>query len=905
MEDAPRKHEDYTVGWVCALPKEQTAAIAMLDERHESLPKLSNDSNAYTLGSIGRHNIVIACLPKGKIGTSSAAEVASRMVGTFPRIRFGLMVGIGGGVPPNVQLGDVVVSVPIGQLPGVVQWDIGKAEDNGHFARTGALNDPPTLLLTALTQQESAHELDQSRVPEYLEALGRRSSRLAEKYLRSDRLQDVLFNADYSHVPNVADSGVQYVDQDTCKRCDINKSVKREPRGMKVHYGTIASGNQVIKDAAVCDQLSKDLGGILCVEMEAAGLMDTFPCIVIRGVCDYADSHKIKAWQEHAAAVAAAFAKDLLGYVQPGEVSQERTAQEQIYGKLDILTDGVKSVQQHFLSEDERRILDWLSPLDYGPRHSDHLQRREEGTCNWLLESETFVPDVIARFNQGDTLEIRARSDDVQIYVKRRIQQWPSFIQDHPDLQRGVITTISEVIDGMFLLAQIYLESLFNKLTPSAMRDAIEAMRELQKQTLKTDSKGTSEALSKAHDKLIFDKDNLPRIQDVLSVCCGLVTLDEESDEIRLVHYTTQEYLESRQQEFFPDVHSLLTTTCTAYLSSHTFEGDDFDADDPPFYHYAACHWSQHAIHTSSCDYVEHSLKRTSAVQFAFDRIWRFTPDGDLGASFVQTSMDVRPAMTGLQLAAFFGLTGAVNIMLKSYDVDFTDGKNSGTPLWWAASQGHKAMVELLIKKGANIEGNTECERKMVELLLRYDGVDVNARNVDGASSLCLASERGHKATVDLLIEKRADLEIKKKGGTALLLAVKGGYEDIAEVLIKNGADVKIGDSDGFTPLWHASYQGRGRLVGLLVGRGADINAKNMMGRTPLMMAELRGHTDVVKFLTEHSIDITTGGNNSRGPLSMGIPMQEAQDLDHVVTGEGSNCVLGKRRRESEMQRHL
>ena len=98
---------------------------------------------------------------------------------------------------------------------------------------------------------------------------------------------------------------------------------------MRIHYGLIASGNQVIKDATRRDKLNKDLGGdVLCVEMEAAGLMYNFPCIVIRGICDYADSHKNKKWQEHAAAVAAAFAKELLEYVQPRDLDGERTANE-------------------------------------------------------------------------------------------------------------------------------------------------------------------------------------------------------------------------------------------------------------------------------------------------------------------------------------------------------------------------------------------------------------------------------------------------------------------------------------------------------------------------------------------------------------------------------------------------
>lgn len=327
-------HNSYTVGWVCALPKEQTAATAMLDQRHADLPKPPNDPNTYTLGSVGKHNVVIVCLPKGKIGTISAATVATWMVSTFPSIKFGLMVGIGGGIPPKVRLGDVVVSTPVGQVSGVVQWDSGKATDGGEFERTGSLDNPPILLLTALAKLETQYDLTGSKIPEYLEELKRKWPRLAPKYLKSDSLEDILFKTDYGHVSeSITDYGdITDTDRDTeenCRFCDRTKAIKRKPRDIRVHYGLIASGNQVIKDAAFRDRLNKDLGGsVLCVEMEAAGLMNNFPCIVIRGICDYADSHKNKDWQEYAAAVAAAFAKELLGYVQPSDIDGERPVRE-------------------------------------------------------------------------------------------------------------------------------------------------------------------------------------------------------------------------------------------------------------------------------------------------------------------------------------------------------------------------------------------------------------------------------------------------------------------------------------------------------------------------------------------------------------------------------------------------
>jgi len=325
-------HNDYTVGWVCALPKEQTAATAMLDQRHADLPKPRNDNNTYTLGSIGNHYVVIACLPKGEIGIGSAATVAAQMAVTFPSIKFGLMVGIGGGIPPKVRLGDVVVSTPVGQFPGMVQWDFGKAKEGGSFERTGSLNPPPASLRTALTKLETDHEMNGSKIPEYLDTLKEKWPKLVPKYLKPNSLEDVLFKADYGHVSEsttTPDDDDGDDEEDSCRFCDRTKIVKRKPRDMRVHFGLIASGNQVIKDAAFRDRLNKDLGGhVLCVEMEAAGLMNNFPCLVIRGICDYADSHKNNNWQEHAAAVAAAFAKELLEYVQPSDVDGERTAKD-------------------------------------------------------------------------------------------------------------------------------------------------------------------------------------------------------------------------------------------------------------------------------------------------------------------------------------------------------------------------------------------------------------------------------------------------------------------------------------------------------------------------------------------------------------------------------------------------
>ncbi|EMD58218.1 hypothetical protein COCSADRAFT_155026, partial [Bipolaris sorokiniana ND90Pr] len=310
------RREDYTVGWVCALPVELAVAQEMLDEEHDTPPYNAHDTNLYTCGRIGEHNVVIACLPEGQTGTNSAAAVAAQLKSTFSSTRLGLMVGIGGGVPSeeaDVRLGDVVVSKPHKMHGGVVQYDSGKATPSG-FERTGALNIPPTVLLNAIANLRAKQMRGRDKLLEYLSKLNS-----LPDFTREAAGLDALYDATYNHKGGA-----------TCKQCDVNYLVARESRrqNVMVHHGTIASGNQVMRSAAERDRVSAELGGVLCFEMEAAGLMNSFPCLVIRGICDYADSHKNKCWQPYAAATAAAYAKEVLSVIPPAEVAKSCTVEE-------------------------------------------------------------------------------------------------------------------------------------------------------------------------------------------------------------------------------------------------------------------------------------------------------------------------------------------------------------------------------------------------------------------------------------------------------------------------------------------------------------------------------------------------------------------------------------------------
>jgi nucleoside phosphorylase len=318
--------KDYTVGWICAVLKEYTAAQLFLDTEHDPPEGISsNDTNHYTLGEIAGHNVVMAILSDGEYGVGSAASVVTNMLNSFPNIRVGLMVGIGGGAPTpknDIRLGDVVVSSPINGTGGVFQYDLGKTIQDVGFVQTGILDQPSATVRAALPGLRRRYDLQGHQIKETVDSILERWPRLRKKgFARPSLESDRLFASSIIH-PHDSDGDCG----DVCLG-QQSSVVIRQPReddddDPGIHYGLIASGNQLMKDAMVRDRLAKEKG-ILCFEMEAAGIMNRFPCMVIRGICDYSDSHKNKDWQGYAALTAAAYAKDLLKEIQPNRVETE------------------------------------------------------------------------------------------------------------------------------------------------------------------------------------------------------------------------------------------------------------------------------------------------------------------------------------------------------------------------------------------------------------------------------------------------------------------------------------------------------------------------------------------------------------------------------------------------------
>ncbi|KAH0547714.1 hypothetical protein FGG08_000204 [Glutinoglossum americanum] len=372
--------KDYTIGLICALQEEFDAAARMLDAEFDG-PESGEvkDNNSYVFGCIGKHYVVVGCAPEGRMGISPAAMVARDMARSFPHLRFALIVGIGGGAPTkenDIRLGDVVVGVPRENHGGVIQYDFGKCS-NGGFESRGHWNAPPEMLLAAITliRRNDNDPRRRGRVISHFRRMDDMPS-----YKRPE--QDRLYRSDFMHQGGAL-----------CEDCGATALVGRNPRGPRgdiiVHYGLIASGNSVMKDAIKRDQYAKDME-VLCFEMEAGGLMNNLPCLVIRGICDYSDSHKNDQWHNYAALAAAAYARELLLQLKPAKVADMPQWATKLKGSIHEINEGVKLLKKNALDDRKRKIYQWLSAPDPSSNHNEACKKRQPTTGTWFIESKQF-----------------------------------------------------------------------------------------------------------------------------------------------------------------------------------------------------------------------------------------------------------------------------------------------------------------------------------------------------------------------------------------------------------------------------------------------------------------------------------------------------------------------------------
>lgn len=338
----PGDRRDFEIAVICALRSEADAVKVLFDKFWEDdehrYGKAPGDPNAYTMGVIGDHNVVLAFMPG--MGKGNAASVLSSFRSSFPGIRLGLVVSICGGVPSGtddereILLGDVIIS------EGLVQYDFGRQLPDG-FVRKNTLNDSlgrPNMeirsILARMKGKRGRRQLKDNTV-QYIAVLC--STPDFEKARYPGAHEDKLFEPTYRHKHHdfsacTVCAKCKNKDDEVCEaalgsscvqlRCDENKQITRdrlikakkvieaaeegiavakkkalEAQKPVIHFGMIASGDAVMKLGEDRDRIASR-EEVVAFEMEGAGVWDNFPTVVIKGVCDYADSHKNKQWQD-------------------------------------------------------------------------------------------------------------------------------------------------------------------------------------------------------------------------------------------------------------------------------------------------------------------------------------------------------------------------------------------------------------------------------------------------------------------------------------------------------------------------------------------------------------------------------------------------------------------------------
>lgn len=364
-----------------------------------------------------------------------------------------------------------------------------------------------------------------------------------------------------------------------------------------------------------------------------------------------------------------------------------------------------------------------------------------------------------------------------------------------------------------------------------------------------------------------FDEYAIPHVDDIISFCAGLVTVDQTSYTVRLVHYTVQEFFEHNPGVLVPDVHEEIATRCLTYLSYDVFDsGCCFTSDIfferlrlYPLYNYAARYWGDHITERATLDdvilkFFQDEAKVGASAQLAYQ-----------SPCYVYSNQS--PCnVTGFHIVAWFGMTKFVDVLIAhGYDINATDSEHR-TALLWAINIGNVKTAQRLIEAGAEVNladraGRAPLSRAAgrgyfdIVTLLMTAGADPNLQDHYGRTPLFNAAFHGKDAIIQLLLDRgNIDTSIQSKGGRTLLshIAQTGCVENMKRLLKDNKLDVDTADNMGWTPLAHAAEMGNEAAVKLFISTGrSNVHSINCWGQTPLSRAARNGHLNIVKLLLE------------------------------------------------------
>ena len=546
----------------------------------------------------------------------------------------------------------------------------------------------------------------------------------------------------------------------------------------------------------------------------------------------------------------------------------------------------------------------------------------------------------IKKYFPGGTrfFEVKPTKEDIMRYVERMLDDDSVLGAMNADLSAEIMNQVSETISDLyvtaifcsslmrsltvisrFLLVSLIIAAILDETTIYQRREqlkrmtsgqdlgdaygvtldrirqsggksrlAIEALMWISRSEQPMSPEELCHALSVQIKSTDPNPDNIPSIESLLASCLGLVIVDKEESIVRLVHFTFQEYLNSRS-EMFQNPYAVMAEVCLTYLNfSCIMELSPILDDAPqeyPFLEHASTCWGRYARNgTTGC-----------VKSLALQLLDRFD-------SHISAKLLLRPhvywlrsgvvklpeGFTGIHGVAYLGIDEIAEALLdtRDWDVDKVDFEGC-TPLIWASKNGCEGIIRLLMEKaGANLDmKDTMCgqtplswaarygQEGAVKLLLERDEVDPESRDNYGRTPLSYAAECGSEGIVKMLLE-RGEVGPESRDGdgrTPLFHAARWGREEIVKMLLERGeVDPESRDHGGRTPLSYAARRGSEEIFKLLMKREeVDLGSRDNSGRTLLSHAAQGGSKEILELLLEQGeFDPESRDGNGRTPLS-------------------------------------
>ncbi|KAK2764811.1 hypothetical protein CKAH01_15750 [Colletotrichum kahawae] len=837
------------------------------------------------------------------------------------------MVGISASIPRladniDIRLGDVIVSQPTGASPGVVQYDIGKLESDGHFKRVGSLAPPPEVLLKGLATLKAKRRLGGPRSFFWLIFASVRSPA----------------SSNITRTIPPSDATLQELGQPrACEHCDSGKEIGRPQRRSTdpvVHYGLVASGNSVVKDGVSRDDIVQRLGDkCICFEMEAAGLMDNFPCLVIRGICDYADTHKNDRWQNYSAATAAALAKELLEVIDSDDVEGASTIDEimeHLREDVSQIRSTTKDMQQdlHF-----QEVMKWLSPPDPSTNDNKALQQRHGGTGQWFLDSQEYSKWKTTQKSSlwlhgipgcGKTILSSIVVEDLRDttpYAKSFLYFYFDFTDTSKSpLRQPNINELRKAFEDMIQQigeVWIVLDALDEYQTRKVPGDEglllwIESILHSPRLNvhflvISRPEHDIKSALGRfVDDQIVLQSDLVTEDIQALEKCPDPVSLRQTLQSLpRTLDETYERVLNRIPPEFEQNAIRILQFLAFSERPLRIEEAVDVIAvvigNKPRFDAKNRMPQAEEiSIYCSSLVAVvtrdEDGDNRVKELQLAYFSVKEYLLSDRLRQNIFRTFVEAqaRASITEICLA--------VHDLIREFCLDEESPQTSyqlynpdepweeepersktdeTVVLYYVACGGIVSAVEEVLKNGADV--NTQGGRygnalqaasggghqEIVQMLLN-NGADVNAQGGDYGNALQAASFRGHQEIVQMLLINGADVNAQDGySSNALYAASVGGHQEIVQMLLNNRADINAQGGRYSNALQAASERGYQEIVQMLLNNGAEVDSKDVSGQTPLSWAAEYGHEAVVKMLLDTAkVDIDSEDTSGRTPLS-------------------------------------